>query len=324
MDVSVIVVTYRCRDAARDCLASLYEGAGDVSLEAIVVDNASADGTAEMVAEEFPQARLFELEENIGFARAVNLGAEHARGEYLLLLNPDTVVHDGMPAQLVSFARSLPEAAICGGRTLRPDGRLDPGSCWGAPSLWSLLCFATLLSSVFKGSRVFDPESLGGWQRDSVRDVDIVTGCLLLASRKLWHEFGGFDPLFFVYGEDADLALRAAGAGVRRVITPRAVVTHEVGVSSATRPDKLVLLFHGKVTLLRKHWNPLRRRLGIGLLAAGVGVRALEARLVGRRGGEASGWPALWSMRREWLRGYEEVTAGMPTVPSVRTERASS
>ena len=324
VDVSALIVTYHCREAARTCLESLYEHAGDVALEAIVVDNASGDGTAEIVRQEFPEARSLALAENVGFARAVNLAAEEARGEYLLLLNPDTEVHAGMLEAFLAFARSLPEGAICGGRTLRPDGRLDPGSCWGAPTLWSLFCFATALSSAFKGNRLFDPESLGGWKRDSVRDVDIVTGCLLFVPRSLWNELGGFDPRFFVYGEDADLGLRAAAAGVRRVITPDAVVTHEVGVSSATRPDKLLLLFRGKVTLLRKHWGPVQSRVGVGLVAAGVGVRALQARLPGRGGGEASGWPALWRARSEWLPGFEPAGAAPPAGSPAEVERVSS
>jgi GT2 family glycosyltransferase len=324
---SVVVVTYRCRDVARACLASLYEGTGGVSFEVIVVDNASEDGTEQMVREEFPQARLFALEDNIGFGQAVNLAAEHANGEFLLLLNPDTVVHAGMVEELVGFARRLPEPAICGGRTLRPDGRLDPGSCWGAPTLWSLFCFATMLSTAFKGSRLFDPESLGGWKRDSVRDVDIVTGCLLLAPRLLWLELGGFDARFFMYGEDADLSLRAAGAGVRRVITPDAVVTHEVGVSSESRPDKVMLLFRGKATLLRKHWGPVRSRIGVALLVSGVGLRTLEAlipgrsRTAGRR--RASAWPAVWRARSDWVRGYTEPSSTQPARPPVQTERVS-
>jgi N-acetylglucosaminyl-diphospho-decaprenol L-rhamnosyltransferase len=321
VDVSVLIVTYHCREAARTCLQSLYEHAGDAAFEAIVVENASGDGTAEMVAEEFPEARLFALAENVGFARAVNLAAEQARGEYLLLLNPDTEVHPGLLDAFLAFARSLPEGAICGGRTLRPDGRLDPGSCWGAPTLWSLFCFATALSSVFRGTRLFDPESLGGWKRDSVRDVDIVTGCLLFVPSELWRELGGFDPRFFVYGEDADLALRAAAAGVRRVITPDAVVTHEVGVSSATRPDKLLLLYRGKVTLLTKHWSPVRSRVGVTLFAAGVGLRAL---LLGRGGGNASGWPALWRARRDWMNGFEPAGASVSAGTHGGSERVSS
>lgn len=272
-----------------------------------MVDNASDDGTVEMIRAEFPGTRLIALERNLGFAGGVNLAAESAGGEHLLLLNPDTVVHEGAVASLVAFARERPGAGLYGGRTLKPDGRVDPGSCWGQPSLWSLFCFATLLSTVFKSSRVFDPESLGGWERDSVREVGIVTGCLLLAPRAVWRRLGGLDLRFFMYGEDADLALRAWAAGYRPAITPAAVVTHEVGVSSASRPDKLTMLMRGKVTLLRKHWRSPRRELGIGLLLAGVALRAAApAALTGKNGGRPGAWREVWRARRGWLEGYPE------------------
>ena len=279
-----------------------------------MLDNDSGDGTAEMVGAEFPDVRLLALDENLGFAAGVNRAAEEARGEYVLLLNPDTVVHDGALDRLVDFARARPEHGLYGGRTLDPDGTVNPGSCWAQPSLWSLVCFATMLSTAFKGSRLFDPEAIGGWKRDTVREVGIVTGCLLLAPRALWRELGGFDTRFFMYGEDADLGMRAWAKGLRPAITPDAVITHEIGVSSASRPDKLVLLFRGKATLLRKHWSPaaprrdrappLRRRraraagalgpVARGLVCApelGQGLRAggaATARGRGRsRGGEA-------------------------------------
>ena len=192
-DVSLLIVTYQCGTAARDCLASIYETTSGVEFEVVVVDNASTDGTADLVRAEFPQARLLALDENIGFARGVNLAASEAEGEYLLLLNPDTVVHEGAVANMVEFARRRPGHGLYGGRTLRPDGTVDPGSCWGQPSLWSLFCFASMLSTAFKRSRVFNPEALGGWQRDSVREVGVVTGCLLLAPRTVWEQLDGFD-----------------------------------------------------------------------------------------------------------------------------------
>lgn len=306
-EVSILVVTYKCRDVARACLASVYATAGDLELEVVVVDNASGDGTVEMVRSEFPQARLIASEENLGFAAGSNLAAQSAEGQYLLLLNPDTVVHEGALQSFLEFARSRPGAGLYGGRTLDPDGTVNPGSCWGAPTLWSLLCFATLLSSVFRGSRLFDPESLGGWKRDSVREVDIVTGCLLLAHRRVWYELGGFDTRFFMYGEDADLSLRARALGYRPAITPDAVVTHEVGVSSEADGKKYMLLHRGKATLLRKHWRGLRLRLGLGLLAAGVGLRAV----VGR-----PAWSEVWRRRREWLPGYPEPSEPGPAAAS--------
>jgi GT2 family glycosyltransferase len=301
-DVSILIVTYRCREAARACLESLRETVA-VPHEVIVLDNASGDGTVEMVRAGFPDVRLIASEENLGFALGCNRAAEEARGEYVLLLNPDTVVHEGAVANLLAFARANPRHGLYGGRTLDPDGSVNPGSCWGAPTLWSLFCFATLLTSAFKRTRLFDPESLGGWKRDTVREVDVVTGCLLLAPKALWGELGGFDTRFFMYGEDADLSLRAAALGYRPAITPDAVVTHEIGVSSAAREDKLLLLFRGKATLLRKHWRGLRLRAGLGLLQAGIGLRSLISR---------GPWSQVWRSRSEWLDGYPEAPPAPP------------
>jgi N-acetylglucosaminyl-diphospho-decaprenol L-rhamnosyltransferase len=271
----------------------------------IVVDNASVDGTAEMIRAEFPQARLIALDRNLGFAAGVNLAAESAAGEFVLLLNPDTVVHEGAVGHLVEFARGNPSHGLYGGRTLRPGGGVDPGSCWGLPTLWSLFCFATMLNSAFKNTRLFDPESLGGWQRDDAREVGIVTGCLLLAPQGVWKELGGFDERFFMYGEDADLALRAWHAGYRPAITPGAVVTHEVGVSSASRPDKVILLLRGKATLIRKHWRKPKRELGLALLLTGVGIRALAGLLPWRRQAPTpTAWRETWRNRSDWIEGY--------------------
>jgi N-acetylglucosaminyl-diphospho-decaprenol L-rhamnosyltransferase len=321
VDVSILIVTYKCHHEARECLASIYRNTTGVDFEVVVLDNASQDGTVEMVRSEFPQARLIALDENVGFAAGVNLAAEEAEGEHVLLLNPDTVVHEGAVRNLVDFAERRPEHGLYGGRTLRPDGTVDPGSCWAQQTLWSLFCFATMLTATFKGSRLFDPESLGGWGRDSVREVGLVTGCLLLVPRALWARLGGFDTRFFMYGEDADLALRARERGYRPAITPDAVVTHEVGVSSATRPDKMILLYTGKATLLRKHWRPARRRVGLALLAAGVGSRALAARLTRARSDSASAWPVVWAQRRRWLQGYR---AEGQTASPAAAQRAAS
>ena len=308
-DASILIVTYKCRDEARDCLASIFRETHGVRIETLVLDNASDDGTVEMVREEFPDVQLVALDENIGFAAGVNRLAEHASGEYLLLLNPDTVVHPHALERLVAFARERPQHGLYGGRTLNPDGSVHPASCWGKPTLWSLVCFATMLSTAFKGSRLLDPESLGHWQRDSVREVDIVTGCLLLAPATLWKELGGFDLRFFMYGEDADLALRAAALGYRPAITPDAVITHEIGASTESRPDKMVLVYRGKAALLRKHWPPPKRQLGLALLWAGVGLRALVARATSTREGGAT-WRAVWGARRNWLQGYPEQFGG--------------
>jgi N-acetylglucosaminyl-diphospho-decaprenol L-rhamnosyltransferase len=314
-ELSVLVVAYRNVELTRECLASVYaETRAD--FEVVVVDNASGDGTAEMVAAEFPQARLVALDENVGFARGNNIGAQHARGEWLLLLNPDTVVLDGALDALLAFGRANPEAGLYGGRTLYPDGRLNPTSCWGLPTLWSTFCFAAGLSTLRRGSPVFDPESLGPWKRDSVRRVGIVTGCLLLVRRDLWERLGGFDPRFWMYGEDLDLAVRTHAMGLRPMITPTATIVHVVGASSPDSGRKMTLVMRARATVMRLHWRRPAAALGIGLLVAGAGLRALGGaavgRLRGRRGGDT--WRTVWARRDEWRAGYARVPA--PAEPS--------
>lgn len=305
-DVSILVVAYRNPELTHACLRSVVAETQDIPYELIVVDNASGDSTAEMVRREFPAARLISLKENIGFACGTNLAAAAATGEFLLLLNPDTVVHDGAVQRLVEFARARPDGGLYGGRTLTPAGELDPRSCWGAQTLWSTFCFATGLSTAFRRSALFDPESLGGWPRDSVRHVEIVSGCLLLVRRRLWEELGGFDPSFFMYGEDADLALRAARRGYRPLITPAATITHVVGASS-NRPEKTALVMRAKATLIRRHWPRGSRRLGISLLCLGAGARALGARtlgVIGRPSPAALARGGAWQELGTWSAGY--------------------
>src|SRR5258705_6062828 len=151
-DISVVIVSYKVPELLRACLASLQRESAGCSHEVIVVENASGDGSAKLVRDEFPAARLIALDHNIGFAAGSNLGARAALGEYVLMLNPDTELIGDTLGALLRYARAHPEAGLVGGRTLTPDGELDPGSCWGAQSLWSLICFASGLSTVFRGS----------------------------------------------------------------------------------------------------------------------------------------------------------------------------
>ena len=135
LDVAIVIVTYKCREAARDCRASIYQTTTGVDFEVIVLDNASEDGPVEMVRSEFADVKLISSGENLGFAGGCTRAAAEAGGDYVFLLNPDPVLHEGTVAHLVAFARNRPENGIYGGRTVRPDGVLDPGSCWAAPSL---------------------------------------------------------------------------------------------------------------------------------------------------------------------------------------------
>ncbi|MFD4422590.1 glycosyltransferase family 2 protein [Agromyces sp. NPDC058484] len=305
-DLSVVVVNYNTREQTSEGLASVLEASPGIDVELIVVDNGSADGSVAAFRERFPAATVIDAGENLGFARGVNLGAREASSEWILLLNPDTVTLPGSLRALLDFARAHPEYGVFGGRTLRPDGTVDPSSCWGAPSLWSLTMFATMLSTAFRRSAVFDPESLGRWQRDSVREVPIITGCLLLVRTDDWRRLDGMDEDYFLYGEDAEFSMRADRAGLRRVVVPDAVIVHEVGGSSDAGGAKGCMVMAGKVTHLRKTWSPVRAAVGVRLLLAGVGVRAALERATRR---SRAPWSTVWRRRRDWLDGYPAAEA---------------
>lgn len=298
--LSIIVVNYNTRDATIACLESAYANSPAGS-EVVLVDNGSHDGSVEAIRSRFPAAVIVEAGGNVGFARGVNLGVRSSRGQHIVLLNPDTVVLEGSLNSLLAFALTHPEHGLYGGRTLRPDGSTDPSSCWGAPTVWSLACFATGLSTAFKRNRLFDPESLGHWERDTVRAVPVITGCLLLSSRRDWDRIGGMDEDFFLYGEDAEFSIRASRIGYRPVIVPDAVIIHEVGGSTSSSATKMSMVMAGKSTFLRLSWGGGLARVGLALLVAGTGLRAVLERVTGRGAGT---WTGVWRRRDAWKPGY--------------------
>lgn len=311
--LSIIVVSYNTAEMTLACLASVFETAGDLDFELLVIDNASTDGSPEAIEAAYggeERVRFTAWADNIGFAAANNVAAETARGRYLLLLNPDTVVLEGALQALLAFAAERPEAKIWGGRTFFGDMSLNPASCWGRLTLWSCLCLATGLARVFPRSELFNPEAYGAWPRDTVRQVDIVSGCFLLIDAPLWRDLGGFDLRFFMYAEEADLCRRAAKAGARPAITPAARIIHHGGASEPARAAKIIRLLAGKVTLIEKHWSAPACALGRTIFRLHVLVRraafAAAARLSGRARHKqaADVWAEIWRGRGEWLRGY--------------------
>jgi N-acetylglucosaminyl-diphospho-decaprenol L-rhamnosyltransferase len=296
--LSVLIVSFNSEPWLPECLGSVTEELRHVAGEVVVVDNASTDGSVALIEAGFPDVRLVRSAVNLGFARAVNLAAANARGEWLLLLNPDTVVSEGAIRELLRFAGDHPGNRMYGGRIVTPDGELDPASCWALPTLWSMLCFATGLSTVGSGSRILDPESLGDWQRDTVREVDMITGALLLIAASDWRLLGGLDEAYFVYGEDADLAFRARKQGIRPIIDPAAQIVHHKSVSTPDKTSKYVLLLAGKATYLSKNWNGPKSATGLFLLRAGVWLRATLER------GRPRGWRGAWTQRSRWTGGF--------------------
>jgi GT2 family glycosyltransferase len=303
--VSIVIVSYNTKQMTLECLRSVFEQTRRTLFEVIVIDNESADGSADAIESEFVgRLRLIRSGSNLGFAKANNVAAEYATGEFLLLLNPDTVVLDGAIDKIVDFARQHRDAGIWGGRTVYPDGTLNPASCWGRQTLWSVFCAASGLSSIFRRSTLFNPEGIGGWKRDSVREVDIVSGCFLLIKREFWNRLGGFDPAFFMYGEEADLCLRSRSYGARPMITPKAVIVHYGGASDRVRADKIVKLLHAKIQLIRKHWTYPSSKYGVLMLSLYPMTRSYVWCAVSflTKQDCADNWLEVWRRRSEWVR----------------------
>lgn len=310
--VSIIVVNYRTRDMTLDCLRSIMRETKAESYEILLVDNASNDGTIEAVRSEMPHVRCFALSENVGFARANNVAAEQASGRLLLLLNPDTVVLDHAIDRLVDFSRARPAAKIWGGQSLRADLTIDPTSCWGRVTLWSVICRSLGLSTAFPNNRLFNPEAYPGWDRLTERQVDIVCGCFLLIERDMWRKLGGFDGNFFLYGEEADLCLRAEKIGARPTFTPDATIIHYSGASHQLQSERTIRALSARADLISRHIHP-GRRFGLFVNSLTPLVRALGYGIAGRLSGRshareaAKTWWTVWQRRAEWQSGFSSL-----------------
>jgi GT2 family glycosyltransferase len=302
--MSILIISYNTCDLTIACIRSVMSQTRTAKFEVLLVDNCSTDGSAEAISATFPDVKLIRSDVNLGFARANNLAAQHATGETLLLLNSDTVVLDAAIDKLLDFSQANPGSSIFGGKTLFPDRSLNPFSCWRRPTPWSMFCIGSGLTSFFRNSDLFNPEAYGGWPRDTVREVEVVCGCFLLIRRKLWERLAGFDPAFFMYGEEVDLCWRATKLGERCLICPDAQIIHYGGASEKVRADAMVKLFVAKARLFAKHWSTPARRFGVWMLDLWAFTRmtshwVLKALWHGKRE-KYETWRAVWQRHPEW------------------------
>lgn len=228
MDVSIIIVAWNVRQLLYDCLKSVYDQTKGVDFEVIYVDNASEDGSVEVVREEFPEVRIIENGENKGFIKANNQGIEVAEGRYVLLLNSDTVVLDNAIGKTVKFADANPQAAVVGCKVLNPDRTLQR-TCFMYPSILNMFLSATYLYKVFPKSKFFGREYMTWWDLNDVREVQTVAGCFSLVRMEAISQVGPMDEVYFVYGDDPDWCYRFSNHGWKVMFTPGAQIIHYGG-----------------------------------------------------------------------------------------------
>jgi len=199
----------------RDCLRSIYEGTHSTDFEVIVSDNGSTDGSVEFIREHFPQARVIENRANLRFARGNNVGIAASQGEYVLILNPDTIIHEGALDRWIDFADRHPEAGAFGCRVVGADGSYQE-SARPFPTIRRDLIAALYLRPLAKFSDFFTSDHYWGWNGDTERVVDWQCGCCILFRGDVLRNLGGFDEQFFYYYEEVDLCRRVSLAGYAR------------------------------------------------------------------------------------------------------------
>jgi len=252
MRLSIIIVNWNARAMLADCLGTVLDGLDPRLDEVIVVDNGSADGSADTIARAFPTVRLIRNADNRGFAAANNQALAVARGRYVLLLNNDTLVHGDVMSRSCRYLDTHPDTAVMGCRVLNRDGSLQP-TCSQYPSLVNLLLLTSGLWRL-RWPRFLGRFQLSDWERDSERDVDTVSGCYMLVRKSAIREVGVLDERFFFFGEETDWCkrFRDAGWGVR--FAPVGLITHFGSVSARRHNHKRdVMLSKAMVRLHRKH-----------------------------------------------------------------------
>jgi GT2 family glycosyltransferase len=254
MDISIIIVSWNTRDLLRDCLRSIVEQMGELSFEIFVIDNASTDGSVDMVRAEFPCVRLIANDQNRGFAAANNQGIRLAKGRYILLLNPDTIILDSAIFRCVHYADAHADVGIVGCQVLEDEHHVQQ-TCFSFHDPWNLFLTQSGLSKAFPNSRLFGRPELGWWARDCEQDVDVISGMFMLVRREGIEQVGLLDESYFVYAEEADWCYRFFRAGWRRVFTPCAQIIHLDGGSKSTSQvsvkmfvqlQKSIMIYHRK------------------------------------------------------------------------------
>jgi GT2 family glycosyltransferase len=252
MDLSVIVVSYNTRQLLDDCLASL--AAADIppsGLEVIVVDNASRDGSPEMVAAKYPDVQLLALTENLGFSAANNRGSAVATGDYLLFLNSDTRVGPRALAEPLDYMRAHPAVGALTVRLVYPNGERDPDNHRGFPTPWNAICHFTGLSRLLPGNPAVDGYFRSYEDFSTVHPVPVIAGSYMMMPRALDGQLGGWDETYFFYGEDIDYCYRIHEAGYAIVYYPLVEVLHYKGASSGLRKESADIARPPKETRVR-------------------------------------------------------------------------
>lgn len=279
IDVSIIIVSYNVRHFLEQCLRSVYASRGQLELEIFVVDNASSDNTLGFLREQFPRAEHPELHlvnnvRNVGFGRANNQALAHAKGRYVLFLNPDTVLTEHTLTDCVTFADSHADMGALGVMQLHSNGEFALESRHGIPTPWRAFCQMSGLSSLFPATKTFDGYHMRFFNNAAAAPIEIASGAFMLIPRNALAEIGGFDERFFMYCEDVDLCYRLLQSGRQNYYLPTPIL-HYKGASTRRGSFRYVHTFYSAMLIFFNKHYAKSARLMSPLIRLGIYLRGL-------------------------------------------------
>lgn len=264
-EISVVIVAWKAKRYLELCLNSLADAPPRRSMEVLVVDNASDDGTSEMIEDAYPWVKLIKSSENLGFSRGNNLAIRQCKGRYIALVNPDVIVFPGCLDALADYLEENPKVGDVGPRVFFPD-MTQQSTCRRFPTLWNNFCSATGLESMFKGSPFFAGEHMFYFSHDRTLQVDVIVGCFSMIRREAFEVVGLLDEGLFMYGDDVDWCRRARNAGWQVVFYPGARAIHDCGKTTAPYPVRFALAQQRSIL---RYWEKHHRPLEV------LGIRAI-------------------------------------------------
>ena len=274
--ISIVIVNYKVPHCLVDALHSLRLAEYYDRSEVIIVDNASNDNSRRIITSKFEEVQWIQLKTNVGFGKACNVGVEAARGRYLLLLNPDTVVSPDTLAGAVEFMETHPQAGLMGPKILNLDGTLQHSCRRSIPTPAVAFYYFIGLSHIFPKSRRFGRYHLTYMDEDETAQVDVISGSFMFMRRGLFNEIGGFDKRFFMYGEDIDLCYRISRAGHEVWYYPQIKIIHHKGESSAKRRIRSRIHFYEAMIIFsRKHRDTQSTFFPWWLMSVGIIFQAV-------------------------------------------------
>jgi GT2 family glycosyltransferase len=275
MQLTIIIVNYNVKHFLEQCLCSVRKALVPLSGEIIVVDNHSVDNSISYLQSLFQEVRFITNQENLGFARACNQGAALSKGEYLLFLNPDTIVPEDCFQKCITFFEDHPQAGALGVKMLDGRGRFLKESKRAFPSPLTSLYKLFGLARIFPSSPSFARYHLGHLREDKDHDVDVLAGAFLMTRKKVFDQVGGFDEQFFMYGEDVDLSYRIQQAGFRNCYFSRTRIIHFKGESTRKGSMNYVRMFYNAMSIfVRKHYGGSKAGIFNFLIHIAIWIRA--------------------------------------------------